>query len=142
MAKEKIIANCARIAGILLLLSVITHSTLGWAEVMTAIKLGDINKGMANTVKSIWIFSAMMLVLSGVWTLFLVSELRQLKRRAWWQGVFIGLGYSVSAIVCMLMTEFYAHLAGYALIGLLLLIPLIIWAGSFKNSRPQPPART
>jgi hypothetical protein len=142
MIKEKFIANCARVAGVLLLLSTIPHSTLGWAEVMTAIKLGDINKGMANTVKGIWIFSSMMLVLSGVWALFLVSELRQLKRRAWWQGVFIGLGYSGSAIACMFMTEFYAHLAGYALIGLLLLVPLLIWAGSFRNSRPEPPSRT
>lgn len=142
MAKEKFIANCARMAGILLLLSAIPHSTLGWAEVVTAIKLGDINRGMANTVKSIWIFSAVMLVLSGIWVLFLAGELRQLKRRAWWQSVFIGLGYSGSAIACMLMTEFYAHLAGYALIGLLLLIPLLLWAGSFKNSRPAPPAVT
>jgi hypothetical protein len=142
MVKEKLIANCARVAGVLLLLSVIPHSTLGWAEVMTAIKLGDINRGMANTVKSIWIFSSMMLVLSGGWTLFLASELRQLKRRAWWQGVFIGLGYSGSAIGCMVMTEVYAHLVGYALIGLLLLVPLLIWAPSFRNLRPQPPART
>lgn len=133
MAKEKLIANCARAAGVLLLLSVIPHSTLGWAEVMTAIKLGDINPGMANTVRSIWVFSAVMLALSGVWILFLASELRQLKRRAWWQGILIGLGYSGSAIGCMVMTEVYAHLVGYALIGLLLLIPLLIWAGSFKN---------
>jgi hypothetical protein len=133
MTKEKFIANSARVAGSLLLLSVIPHSTLGWAEVMTAIKLGDINRGMANTVKTIWIFSSMMLVISGVWVLFLVNELRQLKRRAWWQGVFIGLGYSGSAIGCMVMTEVYAHLVGYAFIGLLLLVPLLIWAGSFKN---------
>lgn len=142
MAKEKIIANCARVSGTLLLLSAIPHSTLGWAEVVTAIKLGDINPGMANTVKSIWIFSAMMLVLSGIWVLFLAGELRQLKRRAWWQGIFVGLGYSGSAIGCMLMTGFYAHLAGYALIGLLLLVPLLMWAGSFRNSHSAPPAVT
>lgn len=142
MAKEKIIANCARLAGILLLLSVVPHSTLGWAEVVTAIKLGDINKGMANTVKSIWIFSSVMLVLTGTWSLFLAGELRQLKRRAWWQGIILGLGYSGSAIGCMLMTEFYAHLAGYALIGLLLVIPLLAWAGSFSKTGSPPPART
>lgn len=137
MSKEKIISICVRIAGALLLLMTFLHATWGWAEVVTAIKLGDAGPAIANTFRAIWIFSGMMFLLSAIWIFFLVSELRQLKRRAWWQGIFIGLGYTGCAVGCMLMTGFYGHLAAFGLIGLLLLIPLLLWAASFRNFRPQ-----
>jgi hypothetical protein len=133
MAKEKIIYNTARLTGILLLGATVLHATLGTAEVMTAIKLGDVRASMADTFRAIWLFSSVMLLLSAVWTLFLAGELRQMKRRAWWQGIFIGLGYAGSAIIAIVTIGVYVHLVGFALIGLLLLTPLIVWAGHFKS---------
>lgn len=134
MAKEKIIHGCARLAGILLLGAAVPHATFGFAEVVTAIKTGEVRAGIADTFKIIWIFSTIMLILSGLWTLFIAGELRQLKRRAWWQGIFIGLGYTGGAIGGMYITGVYLHLVAFALIGLLLLIPLVIWAGCFGSN--------
>lgn len=133
MGKEKIVYTSARLTGILLLGATVLHSTLGTAEVMTAIKTGDVRSGMADTFVAIWIFSSVMLLLSAIWVLFLAAELRQLKRRAWWQGIFIGLGYTAGAIACMGMTAIYAHLVGFMLIGLILLGPLLAWAGHFHS---------
>jgi hypothetical protein len=131
MATNKIPANCARLAGILLVAATIPHATLGTAEVLTAIKLGDVRASMTDTFRIIWVFSTMMLLLSGIWTLFVAGELRQMHRRAWWQGIFIGLGYTGGSIGCMAAFGVYTHLLLFAVIGLILLVPLIVWAGHF-----------
>ncbi len=99
------------------------------------IKTGDVRASMADTFRVIWIYSTIMLILSAVWTLFLATELKQLKRRAWWQGMFIGLGYTVGSVGAMAVTQVQAHLVFYTMIGLLLLLPLIWWAGSFKSNK-------
>ena len=135
MSKEKTISACARLSGILLLASVVPHAALGGAEVMMGIKTGDVRASMADTFRNVWIFSTIMLALSGVWALFLASELKQLRRRAWWQGMFLGVGYTGGSIAAMSVTQVYAHLVGYALIGLLLLAPLIKWAPHFRGGQ-------
>jgi hypothetical protein len=133
MAKERIIYNTARLTGILLVGAAVIHATLGTAEVMTAIKLGDVRVSMADTVRTVWLYSTVMLLLSAVWVFFIAGELRQMKRRAWWQGIFLGLGYAGSAITAIVTIGVYVHLVAFALIGLLLLLPLIVWAGHFKS---------
>ena len=123
----------------LLLVSSVLHSTLGTSEVLMGIKTGDVRGGMADTFRTIWIYSTIMLVLSGIWTLFLAGELKQLKRRAWWQGIFIGLGYTGGSVGAIMVTKVQAHLMFYGFIGLLLLLPLIWWAGSFRSDKKLRP---
>ena len=137
MSKEKTIHSCARLAGYLLLAASVLQGTLGTSEVLMGIKTGDVRESMADTFRVIWIYSSVMLVLSGIWTLFLAAELKQLKRRAWWQGLFIGLGYSGGSIAAIAITQVYVHLVFFTLVGLLLLLPLMMWAGSFKSERNQ-----
>ncbi|HYF32449.1 MAG TPA: hypothetical protein VD993_15095 [Chitinophagaceae bacterium] len=140
MAKETTISACARLSGLLLLASAVPHATLGTAEILMAIKTGDVRASMVDTLHIIWIFSTIMLVLSGIWVLFLAAELRQLKRRAWWQGLIIGLGYVGGSIGAIAVTKFYAYLLFYTIIGLLLLLPLLRWAGSFRGGISIGPA--
>lgn len=132
MNKGKTIAWCAWLTGMLLLGATVIHGTVGLAEVMTAIKLGDVRASMADIFRAVWIYSTIMLALSAAWVFFLAGELRQLKRRAWWQGVLLGLGYAGGSLAAMVMAGFQPHLAAYMLIGLLLLVPLVIWAGHFS----------
>lgn len=141
MAKEKIISRCAWLSGLLLAGATIIHGTIGTAEVMTAIKLGDVRSSMADIFRTVWIYSSIMLALSAIWVFFLAGELRQLKRRAWWQGVLVGLGYAGGSAFGIATVGFQPHLAAFMLIGLILLLPLLVWAGSFKSSA-QPPVRT
>lgn len=133
MGKAKIISWCAWLTGMLLLGTTAIHATVGLAEVMTAIKLGDVRNSMADTFQAVWIYSGVMLLLSASWAFFLAGELRQLKRRAWWQGIVLGLGYAGGAVLAMMVTGFQPHLAAFMLIGLLLLVPLVIWAGHFRR---------
>jgi hypothetical protein len=134
MAKEKIIQNCARTAGVLLLAATALHASLGTGEVEVAIKLGDVRASMADNYRLIWILSSMMLLLNAIWVFFLAGELRKMLRRAWWQGMLVGLGYAGSSILGMATVGPYALLFVFALIGLLLLVPLVVWARHFKAS--------
>ena len=137
MAKEKVIGNTARLAGILLVLATILHVLLGTAEVLQGIKLGDIRSAMVPVIKNNWVFSSIILPLSGIWVLFLVRDLKRLDRRAWWQAVLIGLAYTGGAIAAIRWSGVQIHLLLFALIGLLLFIPMLIWAGSFSSKNTK-----
>lgn len=133
MPKENVIARTARIAGVLIILATIPHVLLGTAEVLQGIKFGDIRSSMVPVLKNIWIFSSVMLPLSGIWVLFLVRDLKRLERRAWWQALLIGLAYAGGGIAAIVWSGIQIHLVLFVLIGLMLFIPMLLWAGSFSS---------
>jgi hypothetical protein len=139
MTKEKFIYRSAKLSGILLMLAAGLHASLGTAEILTAIKTEDIRPTMVATVKNVWLYSSIMLFLSGIWVLFIAKDLRRLQRRAWWQAVFIGLGYTVGSIGAMAWTSVQVHLLAFALIGSLLLLPALLFTGSFRSNPLNPP---
>jgi hypothetical protein len=141
MQKGKLFYTSARLAGILLLGATAFHCTLGTAEVLTAIKVGEVMPSMVPTLKNVWIYSSIMLFLSALWVFFLAKDLSLLRRKAWWQGILIGLGYTGGAIGAMLWAGIQAHLVAFGVIGLVLLIPLLFRAGMFK-SEPKLPELT
>lgn len=112
----------------------ILHGTLGTAEVMTAIKLGDVGPSVRETFRIVWVYSTIMLALSAAWTFFIAPGLRQLSRRAWWQGLLIGLGYTGGSAFCMATIGIRPHLVLFMLIGLVLLLPLLVWITHFKSN--------
>ena len=134
MAKEKIVYNCARYTGFMLLGATVLHATLGTAEVLNSIKIGDVRPAIAETLRTIWIYSTIMLFLSACWTFFIAGELRQLSRKAWWQGILIGLGYAGGSIFTMSLIGVQPHLVAFAVIGLFLLVPLLIFARHFRSN--------
>ena len=142
MQKGKLFYRSARLVGILLLIATAFHCTLGTAEVLTAIKVGGVMPSMVPTLKNVWVYSSIMLFLSAVWVLFLAKDLSLLRRKAWWQGILIGLGYTGGAIGAMLWAGIQAHLVAFAVIGLVLLLPLLFWAGIFKKDPKLPEPST
>ena len=133
MQMGKIYYRSARLTGILLLIATVLHSTLGTAEVITTIKVGGVMASMVPFLKNVWIYSSVMLFLSALWAFFLAKDLLQLRRRAWWQGILLGLAYTGGAAGSMFWAGVQAHLVAFAGIGLVLLIPLILGAGAFKS---------
>ncbi|HYC30258.1 MAG TPA: hypothetical protein VEB42_15595, partial [Chitinophagaceae bacterium] len=75
-SKEKILYNCARYTGFMLLGATALHATLGTAEVLNGIKVGDVRPAIAENLSAVWIYSSIMLFLSACWTFFLAGELR------------------------------------------------------------------
>ena len=92
---------------------------------------------MVATIKNIWIFSSIMLFLSAIWVLCLARDLGHLQRKAWWQAVLIGLGYAGGSVGAMIWAGIQAHLVAFALIGLLLLVPLLSRAGAFTSAESK-----
>jgi len=138
MDQGKFFVRLARIVGCLLLAAFAFHVTLGTAEVLNHIKFGDVSPAMLSTFKNIWVYSSIMLFLSAIWIFFLAKDLGRLQRRAWWQAVLIGLGYAVGAIGAMIWAGVQAHLIAFAVIGLLLLVPLLRKARAFfHGQQPQ-----
>ena len=135
MNRGKFFVRLARMVGCLLLGAFVFHVSLGTSEVLNHIKFGDVGPAMISTFKNIWIYSSIMLFLSSVWMFFLARDLGRLQRRAWWQAVLIGLGYSGGAVGAMVWAEVQPHLVAFALIGLLLLIPLLLRAKAFSPER-------
>ena len=142
MEKGRLFRRAARMVGTLLMFATAFHVSLGTAEVLQSIKVGSVAPSFIMTFKNIWIFSSVMLFLSGVWVFFLVRDLGQLRRRAWWQGVLIGLGYVGGAIGAMAWAGVQPHLVAFAMIGLLLLIPLLLKAGAFKGESNEKSLKT
>ena len=135
MNQGKFFIRLARIVGGLLLAAFVFHVTLGTAEVFNHIKFGDVSPAMISTFKNIWVYSSIMLFLSSMWIFFLAKDLGRLQRRAWWQAVLIGLGYAAGAIGAMVWAGVQAHLIAFALIGLLLLVPLLLRTSAFSPDR-------
>jgi len=132
MQKGKLFYRSARLAGILLLIATGLHCTFGTAQVLSAIKLGEVQASLVPFLKNLWVYSSVMIFLSALWVLFLAKDLGRLRRRAWWQGIMIGLGYTGGAVGAMMWAGVQGHLVAFAVIGLVLLIPLILGAGAFK----------
>jgi len=133
MQKGKIYYRSARLAGILLLIATALHCTLGTAEVLSAIKVGGVMASMIPFLKNVWVYSSVMLFLSALWVFFLAKDLLHLRRRAWWQGILIGLGYTGGAAGAMIWAGIQPHLVAFAVIGLTLLVPLLAGSGAFKS---------
>jgi hypothetical protein len=132
MEKGKLFYRLAKLVGASLLVATLLHATFGTAEVNTAIKTGGIMPSMIRTLKNVWVFSSIMLFLSAMWVLILARDLGRLQKRAWWQGVLVGLGYAGGSIGAMFWAGVQGHLLAFALVGLILLLPLLIWARAFK----------
>jgi hypothetical protein len=93
---------------------------------------------MISMLKTVWILSTIAMFLSGVWILFLSRDLGRLQRRAWWQGLLIGIGYTGGSIGAMVWSGIQVHLVAFTFIGLLILIPLVMRAGVFSSNPQQP----
>jgi hypothetical protein len=133
MDRGKFFVRCARITGFMLLAATIFHITLGTSEVLNHIKFGDVSPAIISMFKNIWVYSSIMLFLSSMWVFFLARDLGRLQRRAWWQGVLIGLGYTGGAIGAMVWAGVQAHLLAFAIIGLFLLVPLLMRGRAFSS---------
>jgi hypothetical protein len=124
----------ALIEGILLIFAAILM-TISINNLIVGEKIHDIGQAYVHSVIIHWSLSCMLLLLVGIWVLFLVSPLKQLQRRAWWQGILIGLSLIGFGAFFWHRYPSSLHLPGYILLGLIFLVPLVIEAPKFWGSK-------
>ncbi len=132
--QNKPVYHCALFTGILLIIIAMLHAVLGLYEILAAIRVGDISKDAATMITISWIFSGVALFLIGAWILFLSKDLKNLKRKAWWQGLFVSGLLTAFGGGCWHYFPLATYLIGFTMIGLLLFIPLLIYAGHYFSN--------
>jgi hypothetical protein len=120
------------IAGGLLVLSSFMHSTAGTSEILAAITKGEVVGELARTLHIIWVFSSITMFLTGIMLLYLAGELGPEKKRTWMVALLIGVG--LLAFGTWAAIHFYPQsnaMLGFALMGLLVAIPLLVKRRAF-----------
>jgi hypothetical protein len=120
------------LTGILLIVAGLSRS-LSVNNLLVAIDTGDISRHFAASALIDGAFSSLLLFLVGIWVLFLSSDLRKLQRRARSQGILIGLAFVLFGGGFWFRYPRSLHLAFFLLVGLLLLLPLLIYRKQFKK---------
>jgi hypothetical protein len=132
LKETKIVYRCTLVAAVLLMVAAAARA-LSINNIVTGINTGDISKHYAASILIDWIFSSMLLLLTGAWLLFLSGELKKWKRRAWSQAILIGLALSAFGGTLWYRYPKSIHLPGFLLTGLILLIPLLIYGRRFRQ---------
>jgi len=125
---SKLLYSSALVTGILLLLTGLLH-LLNINDTIVAVKTGDIAASQEANIIIIWIFAGLAMMLLGVWCLFLARGLKMLWRKAWWQALLLGMSLSGFGIGSWLQYPESFHVLFFLVLGLLLLLPLLIYSG-------------
>jgi hypothetical protein len=125
--------RCTTAAGILLIFTSVIH-LLNIGETLISIKTGDITMSYAPEATSMWLFSGMSMFLLGLWLLFLSRDIKEGKRKAWWQALIIGFSLAAFGSGCWLIYPRAFHFLFFFLYGMLLLIPLMYYNRKFQAS--------
>jgi hypothetical protein len=130
--ENKTVYRCGVVAGILIMGASLLRA-LSVNNLVIATRTGDISKHYAATVVIDWTLACIMMFLVGIWVLFLTIPLKNLQRRAWWQGIVISLAFILFGCGFWYRYPGSIHLPGFALIGMILFVPLIVHARKFKS---------
>ena len=133
MNASKTIYGCALVSAILLMVAAL-YRGLSVNNILVAANTGDISKHFSTAIFIDWTLSGMLLLMVAVWILFLAGELKRFNRRAWLQAVFIGLSLTIFGGSLWYHYPGSIRLAAFMMIGLILLIPLIIYVSKFRSS--------
>jgi hypothetical protein len=133
MHENKIVYRCVLLAGILIMGAALVMA-LSVNNLVIAASTGDISKSYSASVVIHWALASSMMFLVGVWVLFLAAPLKKLQRRAWWQAIIVSLTLIFFGSSFWYRYPKSIHLPGFILLGLILFVPLIMFAGKFKNS--------
>ena len=134
MKENKIVCWCARVSGILMMLFTLPHYFLGLSiAVLQPIADGKItDPEVGNNFYVIWVFSSITMFLTGATLLFISTDLRYLQRRAWKLALLIGLGITGFGLSTSIkFPEAAAHMSLFTAAGLITLIPVLIFTGSY-----------
>jgi hypothetical protein len=91
-----------------------------------------IDPDVGNAFYIIWIFSTVTMFLTGATLLFISTDLRLLRSRAWKLALLISLGLTGFGLGMTIRFPDFAPIAlQFLIVGLITLTPLLIFAGSY-----------
>lgn len=88
------------IVGILTILSFFPHAFLGMQEVLEHIEKGEIQQPAANGMQMIWLYSSIMMLVSGLWLLVLAKHIYMGSHTARLEVLLLGIGLTFFGLGC------------------------------------------
>lgn len=113
--------------GVITCLSFIPHSTLGMKAVLEHIAKGEIQKPAANGMTMIWFYSSIMMLLSGIWMLFLSKPVKNGDNKARIQILLLGMGLSIFGVVCTSISGEIDAMFSFTIQGIILLLAATVF---------------
>ncbi|WP_313808350.1 hypothetical protein [Flavobacterium sp.] len=109
--------------GVLTCLQFIPHAFMGYPAVLEHIAKGEIQEPAAQGMQMIWVYSSTMMLLSGIWMLFLAKPIKNGDNRARLQGVLLAIGLMIFGMMCGYISQIVLnHLFFFTIEGILLLL--------------------
>jgi len=122
------------IVGILTLLQFIPHAFMGFPAVLEHIQKGEINGTATQGMQMIWLYSSIMMLLSGIWMFFLAKPILEGKHVARIQVLYLSIGLIAFGLGCSYIAqEVFNHLFFFTVEGVLLLLAVTIFYKSDKS---------
>jgi len=122
------------IVGILTLLQFIPHAFMGFSAVLEHIQKGEINGTATQGMQMIWLYSSIMMLLSGIWMFFLAKPILEGKHVARIQVLYLSIGLIAFGLGCSYIAqEVFNHLFFFTVEGVLLLLAVTIFYKSDKS---------
>jgi cell division protein FtsW (lipid II flippase) len=116
------------LVGIVTCLQFIPHAFMGFPAVLEHIKKGEINGDATLGMQIIWLYSSIMMLLSGVWMLYLAKPIKNGNHVARMQGLLLSLGLLAFGVCHSYITkEVFNHLFFFTVEGILLLLAVTIF---------------
>ena len=109
--------------GVLTCLQFIPHAFLGMPAVIEHIAKGEIQQPAAEGMQMIWLYSSTMMLLSGIWMLFLAKPIKNGDHSARLQGLLLAIGLIIFGMGCSyIANQVLNHLFFFTVEGILLLL--------------------
>ena len=115
-------------AGIMTCLQFIPHAFLGMPAVAEHIAKGEIREPAAQGMQMIWLYSSIMMLLSGIWMIFLSKPIKEGNHLARMQGLLLAIGLIFFGMGCSYIAqEVFNHLFFFTVEGVLLLLATTVF---------------
>lgn len=110
------------VVGVLICISFFPHAFLGMQAVVEHIEKGEIQESAANGMRMIWLYSSIMMLVSGLWLLILAHHILIGSHKARIQVLILGIGLAIFGLGCTYISKEIDHMIVFTIQGILLII--------------------
>ncbi|CAM3712984.1 hypothetical protein [Flavobacterium saliperosum] len=115
-------------------LQFIPHAFMGFPAVLDHIAKGEIQEPAAQGMQMIWLYSSIMMLLSGFWMFFIAKSIKNGSNNARLQGLLLSLGLILFGLGCSYIAkEVFNHLFFFTIEGVLLLLATTVFFKIHKH---------
>jgi hypothetical protein len=108
--------------GVITCLSFFPHAFLGMQAVLEHIAKGEIQEPAANGMRMIWLYSSIMMLVSGIWLLSVTPHILIGSHIARIQVLVLGIGLSVFGFGCTYISSNIDAMFAFTIEGIILII--------------------